>query len=142
MFLNLKNSFFYYNTNPENVFLSKSINLYEIDSLKARILINLPDSLNCGSWGVDFYHPSKINLDSISDSACYSVFLHVIPENDDYIDQPFYNTFFNLEGEILRMDMKKMDYVPLEARQVKINAALSNSFGFGGHNGCLVVGKV
>jgi 3-oxoacyl-[acyl-carrier-protein] synthase II len=34
-----------------------------------------------------------------------------------------------------------MDYVPLHARQAKVNIALSNSFGFGGHNSCLVVGK-
>jgi 3-oxoacyl-[acyl-carrier-protein] synthase II len=35
-----------------------------------------------------------------------------------------------------------MDFVPLEARQTKVNIAMSNSFGFGGHNSCLVVGKV
>jgi len=35
-----------------------------------------------------------------------------------------------------------MDFVPLEARQTKVTAALSNSFGFGGHNACLVVGKL
>jgi 3-oxoacyl-[acyl-carrier-protein] synthase II len=47
----------------------------------------------------------------------------------------------NLENQDERCDLK-MDYVPLEARQVDINVALSNSFGFGGHNACLVVGKV
>ena len=31
-----------------------------------------------------------------------------------------------------------LDYVPGPARQAKPRAALSNSFGFGGHNGCLV----
>jgi len=46
----------------------------------------------------------------------------------------------NLENPDERCDLK-MDYVPLEARQAKINYALSNSFGFGGHNACLVVGK-
>ena len=35
-----------------------------------------------------------------------------------------------------------MDFVPLKARQTKVTAALSNSFGFGGHNACLVVGKL
>ncbi|MBU0704741.1 MAG: beta-ketoacyl-ACP synthase II [Chloroflexi bacterium] len=31
-----------------------------------------------------------------------------------------------------------LDYVPNEARKVNPQVALSNSFGFGGHNGCLV----
>jgi 3-oxoacyl-[acyl-carrier-protein] synthase II len=35
-----------------------------------------------------------------------------------------------------------MDYVPLDARQAKVDFALSNSFGFGGHNASLVVGKI
>ena len=47
----------------------------------------------------------------------------------------------NLEHQDERCDLK-MDYVPLHARQAKVNIALSNSFGFGGHNSCLVVGKV
>jgi 3-oxoacyl-[acyl-carrier-protein] synthase II len=34
-----------------------------------------------------------------------------------------------------------MDYVPKEGREAKVNIAMSNSFGFGGHNSCLVVGK-
>lgn len=32
-----------------------------------------------------------------------------------------------------------LDYVPNRARRAKLDAALSNSFGFGGHNDCLVV---
>ncbi|MEM6999059.1 MAG: beta-ketoacyl-ACP synthase II [Pseudomonadota bacterium] len=35
-----------------------------------------------------------------------------------------------------------LDYVPHNAREMKINAALSNSFGFGGTNGSLVFKKV
>ena len=35
-----------------------------------------------------------------------------------------------------------LDYVPREARQTKVNYALSNSFGFGGHNVCLAFGKL
>jgi 3-oxoacyl-[acyl-carrier-protein] synthase II len=47
----------------------------------------------------------------------------------------------NLENQDERCDLK-MDFVPLKARQAKVNVALSNSFGFGGHNACLVVGKL
>ncbi|QDT48593.1 beta-ketoacyl-ACP synthase II [Symmachiella dynata] len=35
-----------------------------------------------------------------------------------------------------------LDYVPNEARTTKVRAVLSNSFGFGGHNACLVIGKM
>jgi 3-oxoacyl-[acyl-carrier-protein] synthase II len=47
----------------------------------------------------------------------------------------------NLENQDERCDLK-IDYVPLQPRQAKINIAISNSFGFGGHNACLAVGKV
>ncbi|MBT4868378.1 MAG: beta-ketoacyl-ACP synthase II [Planctomycetaceae bacterium] len=35
-----------------------------------------------------------------------------------------------------------LDYVPNEARPMKIRRVLKNSFGFGGHNACLVLGEV
>ena len=35
-----------------------------------------------------------------------------------------------------------LDYVPNEARRMKIDRVMTNSFGFGGHNACLVLGKV
>ncbi len=47
----------------------------------------------------------------------------------------------NLDNPDERCDLK-MDYVPWTARQAKVDIAISNSFGFGGHNACLVVGKV
>ncbi|MEE2942292.1 MAG: beta-ketoacyl-ACP synthase II [Verrucomicrobiota bacterium] len=34
-----------------------------------------------------------------------------------------------------------LDYVPNEARQMEVNAIANNSFGFGGHNACLVAKK-
>ena len=36
----------------------------------------------------------------------------------------------------------KIDYVPREAKEAEVKVAISNSLGFGGHNCCLVVGKV
>jgi 3-oxoacyl-[acyl-carrier-protein] synthase II len=35
-----------------------------------------------------------------------------------------------------------LDFIPNEARPVKIRTALSNSFGFGGTNGCLIFRKL
>lgn len=34
-----------------------------------------------------------------------------------------------------------LDYVPNKARKVKVDIALSNSFGFGGHNTTLILGR-
>jgi 3-oxoacyl-[acyl-carrier-protein] synthase II len=44
----------------------------------------------------------------------------------------------NIENQDPACDL---DYVPNEARPLKMQAVLSNSFGFGGHNACLVLGK-
>lgn len=35
-----------------------------------------------------------------------------------------------------------LDYVPNESREQKVDLAMSNSFGFGGHNACVVLGRV
>jgi len=47
----------------------------------------------------------------------------------------------NLDNPDPACDLK-MDFVPLHAREAKVNVALSNSLGFGGHNACLIVGKL
>ncbi len=47
----------------------------------------------------------------------------------------------NLDNQDERCDLR-IDYVPLEAREAKVDTAMSNSLGFGGHNACLVVGTV
>jgi 3-oxoacyl-[acyl-carrier-protein] synthase II len=39
-------------------------------------------------------------------------------------------------------DACDLDYVPNEARRMPIDKVMTNSFGFGGHNACLVLGKV
>lgn len=44
----------------------------------------------------------------------------------------------NLDDQDERCDL---DYVPHKAREVEVKAALSNSFGFGGHNASLLVTK-
>jgi len=41
----------------------------------------------------------------------------------------------NLENSDPQCDL---DYVPNAARNARVDVALSNSFGFGGHNDCLV----
>lgn len=35
-----------------------------------------------------------------------------------------------------------LDYIPNEPREKKVNVILSNSFGFGGHNGCLIIKRL
>jgi 3-oxoacyl-[acyl-carrier-protein] synthase II len=35
-----------------------------------------------------------------------------------------------------------LDYVPHKARERHVNVAMSNSFGFGGHNACLLMRRV
>ena len=35
-----------------------------------------------------------------------------------------------------------LNYTPLTAQDAKVNVAISNSFGFGGHNACVAVGKL
>jgi len=44
----------------------------------------------------------------------------------------------NLENPDPECDL---DYVPNEAREVEVDVAVSNNFGFGGHNACLVIRK-
>jgi 3-oxoacyl-[acyl-carrier-protein] synthase II len=47
----------------------------------------------------------------------------------------------NLDNPDQRCDLK-IDYVPLKMKEAGVDIAMSNSFGFGGHNACLVVGRV
>jgi 3-oxoacyl-[acyl-carrier-protein] synthase II len=44
----------------------------------------------------------------------------------------------NIENQDPECDL---DYVPNAARPIKVERVLSNSFGFGGHNACLIVGR-
>ena len=39
-------------------------------------------------------------------------------------------------------NVANLDYVPHKARKSEVNVALTNSFGFGGHNACLIFKKV
>ena len=47
----------------------------------------------------------------------------------------------NLDNQDENCDLK-IDYVPNVAKQKKVDYALSNSLGFGGHNASLIVGKI
>ena len=47
----------------------------------------------------------------------------------------------NLENPDPKCDLK-MNFVPLTAQETKVNMAMSNSLGFGGHNACLIVGSL
>jgi 3-oxoacyl-[acyl-carrier-protein] synthase II len=47
----------------------------------------------------------------------------------------------NLDNVDERCDAK-IDFVPLKPREKKVGVAMSNSFGFGGHNASLIIGKV
>ena len=44
----------------------------------------------------------------------------------------------NLENPAPQCDL---DYVPHTARKMKVNAIVNNSFGFGGHNACVIAKK-
>ena len=44
----------------------------------------------------------------------------------------------NLENPDPECDL---DYIPHTSRQIKINAVVNNSFGFGGHNASLIARK-
>ena len=47
----------------------------------------------------------------------------------------------NLENQDEGCDLR-IDYVAHKARKAEIGAAMSNSLGFGGHNACMVVGRI
>ena len=55
--------------------------------------------------------------------------------------------YFPLAGtgqlEILSMEgLETIDLVPNKAQKREVNVAMSNSFGFGGHNACILVGQI
>ena len=54
---------------------------------------------------------------------------------------PIYNDWKSVDKLISEIDTK-IDLVPRIARERKVEKALSNSFGFGGTNASLVIGKL
>ena len=55
------------------------------------------------------------------------------------VDRNIVPPTINLENPDEKCDL---DYTPLTAREKKIDYAMSNSFGFGGHNASIVIGKL
>ena len=61
---------------------------------------------------------------------------------------PFFTTGFSIippTANLNEVDPKcdpKMDFVPKTARKTKVDYAMSNSLGFGGHNCSLIVGRI
>ena len=51
-------------------------------------------------------------------------------------DTPYQNGIFNLDP------LCDLDYAANEAKEISINNAISNSFGFGGTNGSIVISKL
>ena len=51
---------------------------------------------------------------------------------------PFVNSAMNYETPDPECDL---DYIPNTARKADVKASLSNSFGFGGHNVSLILGR-
>jgi len=57
------------------------------------------------------------------------------------INQGIIPPTINLENPDPACD-PKLDFVPLKAKPRRVNIAINNSLGFGGHNSCVVVGRV
>ena len=60
----------------------------------------------------------------------------------DWMDGKGYATLDDLVGRAVTQAFEDMPIVRKRVDDAEIDCALSNSFGFGGHNGCLVVGSV
>jgi 3-oxoacyl-[acyl-carrier-protein] synthase II len=67
-------------------------------------------------------------------SGGVELILSILAIRDSVIPQTI-----NLENPDPECDL---DYTPNTPRQKTVSIAMSNSFGFGGHNGCLIVGKL
>ena len=57
------------------------------------------------------------------------------------INQGIIPPTINLENPDPACD-PKLDFVPLKAKARQVHVAVNNSLGFGGHNSCVIVGKI
>ncbi|MCT4648426.1 MAG: hypothetical protein N4A74_25795 [Carboxylicivirga sp.] len=99
--LSTNNSFIYYHT--DSIDSNKTIKIisYDLPSKTKSTVLSLPDSLDAGCWGPDWYHTSNIEDDTFNSKSCLSVKLYT--GDGDAPDTKIYKYYFNHQGDSLAL---------------------------------------